>query len=105
MGELVAYASPLLLTDFTMIKKFTGVPMSGIRHSGGYHSLTRGNGIDQSELPPAYTAQLLMEVAVAAATCIAAAPAYELTTPPWSSLRPSSSTTLYSSFSTSPSIA
>lgn len=41
---------------------------------------TRGNGIDQSELPPTYTAQLLMEVAIAAATCIAAVPANEPTT-------------------------
>ena len=41
---------------------------------------TRGNGIDQSELPPEYTAQFLLEVVIAAATCIAAVPAYEPTT-------------------------
>jgi hypothetical protein len=43
-----------------MIKKFAGVQMSDIRHSGGYCSL--------------------MEVAIAAATCIAAVPANEPTT-------------------------
>ena len=40
MGELFTYASPLLMMDFTMIKKFTGVPVSDIRHTGGYRSLT-----------------------------------------------------------------
>jgi cholesterol 25-hydroxylase len=40
MGELVTYASPLLMMDFTMIKKFAGVPVSDIRQTGGYRALT-----------------------------------------------------------------
>ena len=40
MGELLTYASPLLMMDFTMIKKFAGVSVSDIRQSGGYHPLT-----------------------------------------------------------------
>jgi cholesterol 25-hydroxylase len=39
-GELVTYASPLLMMDFTMIKKFAGVPVSDIRQTGGYRSLS-----------------------------------------------------------------
>src|ERR1700733_3103969 len=40
MGEPTTYASPLLLVDFAMIKKFAGVPMSDIRNFGDYRSLT-----------------------------------------------------------------
>lgn len=40
MGELMTYVSPLLLMDFTMIKKFAGVPVSDIRQTGGYRPLT-----------------------------------------------------------------
>jgi cholesterol 25-hydroxylase len=40
MGELVTFASPLLMMDFTMIKKFAGVPVSDIRQTGGYRALT-----------------------------------------------------------------
>ncbi|MCJ1478766.1 hypothetical protein MMC13_007450 [Lambiella insularis] len=36
MGEMFLYAAPLLLLDFTMIKKFAGVPVTEIRRSGGY---------------------------------------------------------------------
>jgi cholesterol 25-hydroxylase len=41
MGEATTYVSPLLLMDFTMLKKFAGVPMSDIRDSGDYRSLTQ----------------------------------------------------------------
>ncbi len=36
--EFLIYAAPLLLMDFTMIKKFAGVPISEIRASGNYHA-------------------------------------------------------------------
>jgi cholesterol 25-hydroxylase len=36
IGEAFIYAAPLLLMDFTMIKKFAGVPISEIRASGNY---------------------------------------------------------------------
>ncbi|ERF68383.1 hypothetical protein EPUS_06799 [Endocarpon pusillum Z07020] len=36
-GEIFIYAAPLLLMDFTMIKKFAGVPICDIRASGNYH--------------------------------------------------------------------
>jgi cholesterol 25-hydroxylase len=39
MGEMLIYAAPLLLMDFTMIKKFANVPLSDIRVSGNYASL------------------------------------------------------------------
>ena len=41
MGEATTYVSPLLLMDLMMIKKFAGVPMSDIRDSGDYRSLTQ----------------------------------------------------------------
>ena len=46
MGELVTYAAPLLLMDFTMIKKFAGVPVSDIRQSGGYRSLEENQRVE-----------------------------------------------------------
>ncbi|MCJ1380817.1 hypothetical protein MMC17_003926 [Xylographa soralifera] len=36
MGEMFIYIAPLLMMDFTMIKKFAGVPVADIRQSGGY---------------------------------------------------------------------
>lgn len=39
LGEFFVYAAPLLLMDFTMIKKFAGVPIADIRQSGGYPPL------------------------------------------------------------------
>ena len=39
MGELLVYAAPLFAMDFTMIKKFAGVPVADIRESGGYPML------------------------------------------------------------------
>ncbi len=36
VGELFVYAAPLLAMDFTMIKKYAGVPVADIRESGGY---------------------------------------------------------------------
>ncbi|MCJ1290021.1 hypothetical protein MMC34_001556 [Xylographa carneopallida] len=36
MGEMLIYVAPLLMMDFTMIKKFAGVPIADIRLSGGY---------------------------------------------------------------------
>ncbi|MCJ1404894.1 hypothetical protein MMC11_008120 [Xylographa trunciseda] len=36
MGEMFIYAMPLLMMDFTMIKKFAGVSVADIRQSGGY---------------------------------------------------------------------
>jgi len=36
MGEMFIYTAPLLMMDFTMIKKFAGVSVAEIRHSGGY---------------------------------------------------------------------
>ncbi|KAF7514247.1 hypothetical protein GJ744_000017 [Endocarpon pusillum] len=35
--EIFIYAAPLLLMDFTMIKKFAGVPIGDVRASGNYH--------------------------------------------------------------------
>lgn len=36
IGEIFTYIAPLLLLDFTMIKKFSEVPINEIRISGGY---------------------------------------------------------------------
>ena len=36
MGEMFIYIAPLLMMDFTMIKKFAGVSVADIRRSGGY---------------------------------------------------------------------
>ncbi|MCJ1320280.1 hypothetical protein MMC15_005618 [Xylographa vitiligo] len=36
MGEMFIYVAPLLMMDFTMIKKFAGVSVADIRRSGGY---------------------------------------------------------------------
>ena len=40
--EIVTYAMPLLTLDFTLIKKFAGVPVEDIRQSGGYSRTTDG---------------------------------------------------------------
>lgn len=36
IGEILIYVAPLLLLDFTLIKKFADVPVNEIRVSGGY---------------------------------------------------------------------
>ncbi len=36
LGEIAVYIGPLLFLDFTLIKKFAGVPIEDIRASGGY---------------------------------------------------------------------
>lgn len=50
LGEILTYAAPLLLMDFTMIKKFAGVPICDIRASGNYHH--HGHQHRDGALPP-----------------------------------------------------
>ncbi|MCJ1395097.1 hypothetical protein MMC18_007978 [Xylographa bjoerkii] len=52
MGEMFVYTAPLLMMDFTMIKKFAGVPVADIRQSGGY-SLPLVNSIS-GDISPSF---------------------------------------------------
>ncbi|MCJ1413087.1 hypothetical protein MMC19_007189 [Ptychographa xylographoides] len=52
MGEMFVYTAPLLLLDFTMIKKFAGVPLVDIRSSGGYPPLFENNSSDSQQISP-----------------------------------------------------
>ena len=63
--------------NFTMIKNFAGVPVSNIRHSGGYRSLTHD---EMESISPSFLLPTLHNFSwksPAAATCIAAVPANE----------------------------
>lgn len=50
--EMLVYAAPLLLMDFTMIKKFAGVPVSDIRASGNYHDASSLHYFDDQTPKP-----------------------------------------------------
>lgn len=52
LGELAIYIVPLLTLDFTLIKKYAGVPVSEIRKSGGYPPIA--SSISSSFLLPTF---------------------------------------------------
>ena len=52
--EIITYISPLLLMDFTMIKKFAGVPVSWIRESGNYLPLQSLPSANNSNISPSF---------------------------------------------------
>lgn len=52
MGEIAIYAAPLLTLDFTLIKKYAGVPVEDIRQIGGYGPMVTDGSISPSFLRP-----------------------------------------------------
>ncbi|KAJ8098888.1 hypothetical protein POJ06DRAFT_143907 [Lipomyces tetrasporus] len=52
VGEIVTYVTPLLMLDFTLIKKYADVSVAAIRQSGGYGSIEADGGVSASFLRP-----------------------------------------------------